>query len=393
MKNICIIYPNKTSSSESFIHTHISELPCNVFKLYGGWFPTLRDNDIPLIQNSGVEKFSLVKRGLTKLKLRNSYSYRHQQEEAFLKFLQDNKIDAVLAEYGLTGVAVMDACEKANVPLIVHFHGFDAYVKKVLEENRDAYRRLFEKASAIIAVSQHMKAQLQLLGAPANKLYYNVYGVDTNKFSPADSPVKKPVFLYSGRFVNKKAPQLVITCFAEVLKQMPEARMVMIGDGGLGSNGELYEACRQMVRAYGIENSVEFIGALPNEEVAVYMRSVSIFIQHSVTADTGDSEGTPVSMLEALASGLPVIGTMHAGIKDVISHGVNGFLVEEFDIHKTVQYMLELGENFTLVKEMGAKAREEVLKNYNQHTTVGKLYNIIENAISNYKMNNNEDIN
>ena len=95
-------------------------------------------------------------------------------------------MDIVLAEYGLSGVNVMEVCQEANIPLIQHFHGCDAYDHSFLESVGRHYSALFENAAAIIVVSHDMKHQLLLLGAPEEKLYYNPCGVDVSLFQSAD---------------------------------------------------------------------------------------------------------------------------------------------------------------------------------------------------------------
>src|SRR5690606_33597578 len=128
-----------------------------------------------------------------------------------------------------------------------------------------------EVATSLIAVSQEMKEQLISIGATASKVYYNPYGVDTNKFKPNPVPVVDPIFFFVGRFVNKKAPQLLILAFERVRKVVPDARLILGGDGGQGRTGELYDACKQMVAALNLKDSVVFKGSLTHEEVLVEM--------------------------------------------------------------------------------------------------------------------------
>lgn len=380
-KNICIIYPNRSSSSETFIQEHLNNLPCNVFKLYGGWFPAYTENDIPLKDYGDKIGRNYIKKLREKFGFGNHDKEDSSQQECLFNFLKFHKIDAVLAEYGLTGVAVMNVCEEANIPLIVHFHGFDAYSKKVLEENKIQYQVLFKKASRIIAVSNHMLQHLKNIGAPVQKIIVNACGVNINKFSPALEKVEAPFFLFTGRFVNKKAPHLVIICFSRVLAEIPGARLIMIGDGGLGSTQELYYGCKQLARGLNIEYAIEFKGSISNEDIADQMKKSLVFIQHSVTTDTGDSEGTPVSMLEACASGLAVIGTNHGGIKDVIIHDETGFLVEEYDLENTVAYMIRLAKNIPLAHELGLKASQRIAEHYSLSKSISTLWKSIEESM------------
>ena len=139
--------------------------------------------------------------------------------------------------------------------------------------------------------------------------------------------------------VEKKAPHLVLATFARVLRECPDARLHFIGDGAL------LGVCRDLAAALGIDHAVTFLGAQPHDIVEREMRQARALVQHSVIASNGDSEGTPVAILEAGAMGLPVVATRHAGIPDVVADGVTGFLVEERDVCGMATHMLALARN------------------------------------------------
>jgi colanic acid/amylovoran biosynthesis glycosyltransferase len=377
VKRICIIYPNKTSSSETFIKAHVDHLPGEIKVLYGGWFPKFSDGDKLIIQKSPVCK---LLEGLERRVFNGKSKPVNQrlEEMSLLKYFEENKIDVVLAEYGPTGVAVMNVCKQAKIKLIVHFHGFDAYHFETLEKYKASYQELFQKANAIVAVSTDMKNQLISLGASREKVHYNPYGVDVKKFFPGESLADQPIFLFVGRFVNKKAPHFLIIAMAKVLEKIPEAKLYMIGDGGLGGSGELLSACKQMVKGLGLDQSVRFFDAMTQDAIANEMRNVFAYVQHSVKAESGDSEGTPNSVLEACASGLPVIATRHAGIKDVITDGVTGFLVDEYDINGMTERMIALASNKQLAYSMGKASRSKIENHFRMDQAISKLYSIIE---------------
>ncbi|MEJ7711475.1 MAG: glycosyltransferase [Pyrinomonadaceae bacterium] len=160
---------------------------------------------------------------------------------AYMKAFRNSGADAVLAEFGQTGVVALEACDRTNTPLIVHFHGADISKKSVLEMFGDAYQVLLQEARAIIAVSRTMEEKLISLGAPPEKVHYNPCGVDCDEFSQSyDASTEPPVFLAVGRFVEKKAPQLTILAFAQVHRAHPEAQLRMIG------SGPLLDACRRL---------------------------------------------------------------------------------------------------------------------------------------------------
>lgn len=371
-KTVCIISPNRNAYSETFILAHIKRLPAKVKVLYGGW---RTEDDKPLLSSKMHHRaIRYIIRNL--LKLPPDYF----ELKAIKKFFRKNKVDAVLAEYGPTGVAVMNACREADIPLIVHFHGFDASDLRILERFSTSYRQMFEIADSIIAVSRDMEEKLLRMGCPRRKLFYNPYGVDIELFSSAEPESAPPIFVAVGRFVDKKAPHLTLLAFRKVLDVVPEARLIMIGDG------ILLEACKQIVKALNMKHAVEFPGPLSHTEVAQTMRRARVFIQHSITTTYGDSEGTPVAVLEACASGLPVVSTKHAGIKDVIIDGETGFLVEEGDIDGMAERMITLAKDPNLSAYLGRNARKRICAEFSMEKSISNLWKIIENAIKNHHL-------
>jgi glycosyltransferase involved in cell wall biosynthesis len=282
----------------------------------------------------------------------------------------------VLAEFGPTGVAVMDACRRLSLPLVVHFHGYDLSVRRVLQQHGAAYSLLFRQAAGLVAVSRAMQEKLVALGAPPERVHYNPCGVDCALFdgaTPAESP---PVVLAVGRFVEKKAPQLTLAAFARVLGECPEARLHMIGDG------PLFGECRRLAARLGISHGVTFMGRQPHRVVAEEMRRARLFAQHSIEAASGDSEGTPVSILEAGAAGLPVVSTRHGGIPDVVLDEETGLLVEEQDVTGMSHRMLRLLCDPRLAGALGRAARRHVETHFSAARSNERLWTIIQDSVA-----------
>ena len=142
----------------------------------------------------------------------------------FKRFLIQRDIKLVLAEFGPTGVAVTEACKEVGIPLIVIFHGYDAFHKKILNIYNEDYHRLFDYSSVIIGVSNDLCEKLLKLGAPKEKIKYLPCGVNTEHFNYSDHSENGPVFLAVGRFTETKSPHITILAFNEILKLHPESK-------------------------------------------------------------------------------------------------------------------------------------------------------------------------
>lgn len=369
---LCLVRPQSIGYSETFIQAHIERLPAHVIAVHAAWpnhAGSVHIVPAPLLLV--LRALHVAARGTGRAAQTCQIALRIAETLALSQFLKRHRVDIVLAEYGQMGIQVLNACIQADVPLVVHFHGFDAYLHEVLQQHRAAYRRMFLSASAVIAVSRDMEAQLLNLGARRATLHYNPYGVDPTLFAQTTPATNPPLFIGVGRFVDKKAPHLTLLAFHIVRQACPDARLVLIGDG------LLWEACRGIVAALGLTDVVQLPGPLPHHEVAALMQRARAFVQHSIRTSAGDSEGTPVSLLEAGMSGLPVVSTRHAGINDVIIEGETGFLVDEHDVAGMAAAMLRLAEDAELAGRMGQQARAHAVAHFSMEQHIAKLWQIL----------------
>lgn len=367
---------NELSPSETFLHAHINELPYSSYSLIGNpGYRMIRQG------SSGPGKY-LTSRALVPLAFRwlkrraLGSSVADQDTMALARWLKREDINIVLAEYGPTAVSVMNACHQARIPLVAHFHGFDAYTDYVLQTFGDSYRRLFDISSAIIGVSNHMCDQLVQLGAASSKVHLNPCGAVVNLQQKEGATESGNRFVMLGRLVEKKAPFISLMAFARLCESVPDATLNVVGDGPLRA------ACVQMVRALGLDERVTLHGAQTHEFALKVLERSDYFLQHSVKAPNGDMEGTPVGVLEAMGRGLPVISTRHGGIRDIISEEKTGILVDEYDVEGMAQGMKTLCLNRELAIEMGQQARESVMAKWTLEKSISGLNQIIKSAMS-----------
>ncbi|MBS1581565.1 MAG: glycosyltransferase [Bacteroidetes bacterium] len=363
MPRIAIISPNHDAWSETFIAAHIQRLPGVKLVLTDGFLPQRDAQGVSILPSSLGHRVRrrLIGGGLD----------RHLRTR-IRELLIEHRIEVVLAEYGPTGMAMREICHSTGIPLVVHFHGVDAFHQRLLDEH-DQYRALFPQAAAIIAVSREMEAQLLALGSSRERTHYNCYGIDVDRFMQARPGKAPPQLLAVGRFADTKAPYLTLLAFHQAWQRFPDLRLT------IGGQGPLWETCHQLVRTLGLEGAVSLPGVLTHEAVARAMQGSRAFVQHSLITSQSDREGTPLAILEALSSGLPVIATRHAGIADVVRDGINGLLCDERDISGMAEHMLRVASDPKLAERLGNAGRGDALT-YRQEDSLARLHAILAAA-------------
>jgi colanic acid/amylovoran biosynthesis glycosyltransferase len=364
---VAIVSPRKIALTETFIKSHFDFLKGEIVHYYGGDFPT-EVNDKALFKQQ-----TLISKVIQKLRERvfqNSLNYR---ERALYKSLLEQRVDVILIQYGNIAAEILKVLEKTKIPFVVHFHGFDSSVRSVLTQHERSYRRIFDSAYRIIAVSTVMKRELIRLGAKEEKVSYVCYG-PYPEFAELMPNYSEKNLLFVGRFVDKKAPHLTILSFAKIVNKHPEARLWLIG------SGPLRRFCQEMVSSLELQNSVIFLGDQAPSDVRQYMEKARCLVQHSREAENGDSEGTPLSILEAQLAALPVVSTVHAGIQDVVQHGKTGYLVEEGDVVGMAKYLDIILSDVDLARDLGRAGRERITEEFSMQKYIGRLQKILDDA-------------
>lgn len=358
---LAICSTNRKKYSETFIHMHYELLQEGDLLLCDGYLPTS-------ISIDHGEHFYPIRKIKTSLFRKKALS----ESEALEQLLVKHKISVVLTEYGPAGVMLLPICKKLGINLIVHFHGYDAYRDDVLSTYGLQYKALFAQASKVISVSNDMSKQLQKLGCDSEKIEEMAYGIDTDFFTRAKDLNPEKTIVFCGRFVAKKSPESVIKAFKIISEQIPSTNLIMIGDG------ELLERCKALAKALNLDQKISFTGALTPAEVVAQLQGASVYLQHSLTTPEHDSEGTPVSLLEAMALELAVVATSHGGIREVISNNENGILILEGDIMAMAAASVQLLEDEETRKRLGKAARLFILKHHKKAQYLEELRRIVQ---------------
>ncbi len=300
----------------------------------------------------------------------------------FLNKLRCLKPAIVHAHFEESGLAALPLSRALGIPLITTFHGYDATATPVKSGPRALLnqiygrqrRRLQQEGSFFVAVSGFIREKLIARGYPAERIVVVPIGVDVDIFTPQREAPAIPMVLFVGRLVEKKGVSYLLKAMAEVAKIRQDVKLVIIGDGPLKS--EL------MNEAWALNvPNVNFMGACDPATVRQQMSVASLLAAPSVTAASGDSEGLPIVVCEAQAMGLPVVGTRHAGIPEIVEHGTNGFLVPERSALQLAQSISWVINQPPLRRQLGLAARENVCRNFNLKTQTVRLEELYKKAV------------
>lgn len=290
------------------------------------------------------------------------------------EFLTEHNVSAVLAEFGPTGCALRNLCNRLGLPLVVNFHGHDATVLGRRLPMRLAYGLLAKDATRIVCGSQHFAGIVETLGFPRDKIEVIPCGIEIEGFE-ANAEKDRDLVIAVGRLTRKKRPDLAIRAFARAHRERPTLRMEIIGEG------DQRHACEAVIQELHLGEVVTLLGVRSHSEVKTRLARAGIFVQHSITAENGDQESQGISLLEAMASGLPVIATDHNGFSETVVHGRTGLLSPEFDTEKMGRHLLDVARDAGMADSLGVAGRRRVEEKYAALYLASRMRALIGQAV------------
>jgi len=291
-----------------------------------------------------------------------------------IKIIRRNRFQLVHTHSSKSGFIGRFAARAAGVPCIVHtvqgfaFHEFSSRVSVLVIGFLERIASLV--TDEIIFVNHHdrvVAAQLKL--APRDKMVTIHNGIDLTVINPGDpsGDSRRPAASDSNgavvgmvaRLWEQKAPQDFIRSIPVVLRELPDAKFMVIGDGHLRPQLE------QLTAQLRIADNVRFLGW--RKDVRDLLKQLDVFVLPSLW------EGLPVSILEAMASGKPVVASDIKGNNELVVHGETGFLVPPGQPDKIGESVLKLLKNRTLAQKMGLKGYRRVKEKFDINDTIGKI--------------------
>lgn len=221
----------------------------------------------------------------------------------------------------------------------------------------------------VVAVSQSVKQYAENLGVPPLKISLVPNAVDIQKFSPRigtrDEKTVRVAFI--GRLVANKGPQYLVEATQRILRDAEHVEFLVVG------NGPMLEQLRARVSRLGLTANVHFMGTVPN--IADFLKTCDILVRPSLT------EGMPLTVLEAMATGIPTVASRVGGTTEIVHDGIDGFLVEPKNVDELSSKLLRLVRDVDLRRAFGVQARAFVEKSYNWSDVARQMVTVYQTVL------------
>ena len=275
--------------------------------------------------------------------------------------------------FGHIAVLLRPLVHRWQKPSLVSFHGADVLV----DMEKPAYRRATEEmlslVKRVLVRSDSLRQAVIDLGCATEKVEIQRTGIPLADFPfrergiPGDGQWR---LLQAGRLIEKKGLKTALCAFAKFRKEFPATRLTIAGEG------PQLEELQSLARELQLAGAVDFVGFVSQEQLRELFYEAHIFLHPSETGRDGNQEGVPNSMLEAMATGLPVFATRHGGIPEAVENNVSGILVNERDHRALADALIDCAKDSARHAAMGRAASESVATNFSQAEQTRRLEEI-----------------
>jgi glycosyltransferase involved in cell wall biosynthesis len=283
-----------------------------------------------------------------------------------IRVLRKIKPDIVHAQSLISGMPALLSHKLLKIPYVIYGRGSDVYLPGWF--TKLTAKGILKNASTVIALTEHMKDAMQAIYSRDIIVVPN--GINLNEVAEKETeggnPSKRVLFV--GRLHPVKGVQYLLGAMSIVHRELPEAKLILVGDG------EEREHLETLTDNLGIRECVEFAGRVPHERVKDYMNQAEVFVLSSL------SEGFPVTILEAMACGLPVVATRVGGVPDIIKNGTNGYLVDTMNQEQIAEALLNLLQDEKLRRDISGNNREKA-KKYRWDAVAATLEGIYQKSV------------
>jgi colanic acid/amylovoran biosynthesis glycosyltransferase len=304
---------------------------------------------------------------------------RGASDPFFEEVLRRENVGLLQAHFGYMGVAMLGLKARMKVPLVTTFYGADATQLPRDPRWRESYKRLFDVGELFLVEGSAMRGHLLELGCPEDRVIVQRLGIPVDTFAFAErkpDPSGRVRVLIAATFREKKGIPNALLAVERVRERYPQLEATLIGDS-TDKPGDAEEKQKILPLLSRLGSGVKWLGLRSYSEYIAALKEHHIFLSPSITAGDGDSEGgAPVSLIEAQATGMPVVSTKHEDIPEIVLDGRSGFLSPENDLDALVCNLERLVTAPDLWARMGRAGRAHIEANHDIQTQMGKLESI-----------------
>ena len=293
--------------------------------------------------------------------------------ESLMSILRKTNAQLLHIYFGHIGVHLLPLIRAWTKPSVVSFHGADVLV----DLHKPAYRRatieMLGAVKRVLVRSQSLGKALVDLGCDADKIDIIRAGIPLEKFEFREREFPENGewrFLQAGRLIEKKGLPTTLRAFAKFAERNARSTITIAGEG------PLLDELKALARELKIDNQVSFVGFISESDLRELYYASDIFLHPSQTGADGNQEGVPNSMLEAMATGLPVFATKHGGIPEAIENNVSGVLVAERDHNALAGRLIDMAQDRHLLSRLARAGSDVVRQQFDQRVQVGNLEDV-----------------
>lgn len=310
--------------------------------------------------------------------------YRTGFAPGFQSRIQSTAPDLIHAHFAMDAAVALPVQRRLDVPLMATLYGYDVTSNVAALQQSTAGRtylrrrhELWQRTQVFVCISEFIRRKAIEAGFPEDRLWVHPIGIDVDFFHPGSQRAQEPLVLFVGRLVEKKGVAYLVRSMKRVQEQLPEARLVVLGDGPL-------RACLE-AEARSTLRQCEFLGAQPADAVRQWMRKAAVIAAPSVIAANGDAEGLCMVVCEAQSMEIPVVSFQGPGISESVADGETGFLVPQRDEGALADAILTLLHDESLAARMGAAGRRRVERLFNVHCQAAVLEEKYDQLLGNIR--------
>jgi glycosyltransferase involved in cell wall biosynthesis len=381
-KNILVFTTGFVPLSETFIYNQVKALSykANVYVattniLNNRVFKSDFISDFIIYNNVPVNVYDRIRSKMIRKGTPNPYFLPFSSQKKLIEFISEKKIQIIHAHYGVNAVKLIEVLKLfPKIKLFVSFHGYDASKQLDNKMYVDRLTELINYTPTFIYCTKALKENIDTLFPNKNIPEAVIpYGVDTDKinnikaFNYTSTKVK---IIHAGRLTEKKGVLDLVNTYMNLnntIKQQTELHIV--GDG------EDYVKVKELIEKSN-DNSIFLHGAKPHNDLLSLVKGTDIFVLNSRVSSSGDTEGLPNALLEAMALNKPVISTNHAGIPEVVKNMETGLLIPEKDNEALKKALEKLIANKGLRENLSENANQFIVKKYSLENMQKQLFQL-----------------